>query len=114
MICGKRTSNRREYYRTPRAQCATSPSIATTRSLAQLATYDAFHLVDIFLTQPVLIVAGSQAGTRWMSEDLYKRAANKDKNLHIVKGGTHISMYDKPDLVGEAMSRLVPFFQKNL
>jgi len=40
----------------------------------------------------VLIVDDSEAGTRWMSEDLYKRTANKDKKLHIVKGGTHISI----------------------
>lgn len=47
-----------EYYRTPRAQCSTSPSIAPTRSLMQLVTFDAFHLVDLFLTQPIQIVAG--------------------------------------------------------
>jgi uncharacterized protein len=103
-----------EYYHTPRAQCADAPSTATTRSLAQLVTYDAFHNVDIFLTQPIQIVAGSDAGTRWMSEDLYKRAASKNKNLHIVKGGTHVGMYDKPNLVAEAMSKLGPFFKASL
>jgi len=103
-----------EYYRTPRAQCPTSPSIAPTRSLMQLVTFDAFHLVELFLTQPIQIVAGEQAGTRWISEDLFRRAASKDKHLHIVPGGTHIGMYDKPELVGEAMAKLGPFFKAHL
>lgn len=103
-----------EYYRTPRAQCSTSPSIAPTRSLMQLVTFDAFHLADLFLTQPIQIVAGEDAGTRWISEDLFRRAASKDKHLHIVPGASHIGMYDKPDLVAEAMSKLGPFFKTRL
>ena len=30
-----------EYYRTPRAQCSTAPSMASVRCLTQLVTYDA-------------------------------------------------------------------------
>ncbi|WP_445504906.1 alpha/beta hydrolase [Microvirga sp. G4-2] len=103
-----------EYYRTLRAQCSTSPSIAPTRSLMQLFTFNAFHMVDLFLTQPIQIVAGENAGTRWISEDLFRRAASKDKHLHIVPGGTHVGMYDKPDLVAESMSKLGPFFKAKL
>lgn len=103
-----------DYYRTPRAQCSTSPSIAPTRSLMQLVTFDAFHLVDLFLTQPLQLVAGEDAGTRWISEDLFRRAASKDKHLHIVPGASHIGMYDKPDQVSEAMSKLAPFFKAKL
>lgn len=103
-----------EYYRTPRAQRATSPSIAPTRSLMQLVTFDAFHLVEQFLTQPIQIVAGENAGTRWLSEDLFRRAASQDKHLHIVPGASHIGLYDKPDLVAEAMSKLGPFFKTRL
>ncbi|MBU9548037.1 alpha/beta hydrolase [Burkholderia multivorans] len=103
-----------EYYRTTRGQYSTSPSIAPVRSLMQLVIFDAFHLVDQFLTQPIQIVAGENAGTRWMSEDLFRRAASTDKHLHIVPGGTHVGMYDKPNLVAEAMSKLGPFFKAKL
>lgn len=103
-----------EYYRTARAQYPTSPSKAPVRSLMQLCTFDAFHLTEIFLTQPLLIVAGEQAGTRWMSEALYRKAASKDKSLYLVSGGSHIGMYDKPQLVDDAMSKLGPFFSANL
>lgn len=34
--------------------------------------------------------------------------------MHIVSGASHIGMYDKPDLVAEAMSKLGPFFKAKL
>lgn len=103
-----------DYYRTARAQHCNAPGKMTTRSLAQLATYDAFNNVELFLTQPVQIVAGSNAGTRWMSEDLYRRAASNDKDLLIVEGGTHMAMYDQPAMVDVAMGKLAPFYRKYL
>lgn len=103
-----------DYYRTARAQHSNAPGKMTVRSLAQLATYDAFNNVELFLTQPVQIVAGSNAGTRWMSEDLFVRAASHDKDLLIVEGGTHMAMYDQPDLVAAALGKLVPFYRSRL
>lgn len=103
-----------DYYRTARAQHCNAPGKLTTRSLAQLVTFDAFNNVELFLTQPVQIVAGSEAGTRWMSEDLYRRAASKDKDLWIVEGGTHMAMYDQPDRVESAMTRLASFYTAHL
>jgi uncharacterized protein len=103
-----------EYYRTARAQCATAPGIAPTRSLMRLVTFDAFHLVDLFLTQPIQIIAGEAAGTRWISEDLFRRAASHDKHLHIVAGATHLGLYDRPVEVAEAMAKLGPFFTSRL
>ncbi len=103
-----------EYYRTDRAMHGNAPSKMTTRSLAQLVTYDAFNNADVFLTQPLCVIAGSEAGTRWLSEQIVERAASKNKSLHIVDGATHISMYDKPDNVAEAISKLAPFFLANL
>ena len=72
------------------------------------------YCCEIFLTQALQIIAGSKAGSRWMSGDVYKRAARKDKNLHIVEGASHVGLCDKADLVAEAMSKLAPFFRKNL
>lgn len=103
-----------DYYRTARAQHPNAPSKMPARSLAQLVTYDAFNNVELFLTQPVQIVAGSIAGTRWMSEDLYRRAVSQDKDLAIVEGGTHVAMYDQPAMVDAAMDKLAPFYKKHL
>lgn len=103
-----------EYYRTPRAMCATSPGYLPSRSLTQLVTYDAYNFAEAFLVQPLQIVVGSESGSRWMSEDLYQRAASTDKNLHIVNGANHMQLYDIQEYVEETASVVVPFFQKNL
>jgi uncharacterized protein len=42
-----------------------------------------------------------------MSDDLYKRAASKNKNYHVVEGANHMFLYDIPQYVGEAVSKLV-------
>jgi fermentation-respiration switch protein FrsA (DUF1100 family) len=72
------------------------------------------NFADAFLTQPLLIIAGSVAASKWMSDDLYKRAASKEKTLSVVKGANHMSLYDGPQYVNEAVSQLAPFFKANL
>lgn len=103
-----------EYYHTPRAQYPTAPGWATARSLTQIIPYDAYTMADVFLTQPLMIVAGSEAGSKWMSDDLLKRAASKDKHLHMVQGSNHMKLYDVPKYVDEAVSVLGPFFERVL
>ena len=66
----------------------------TARSLNQIITYDAYNKAEAFLTQPLLMVVGSEAGSKWMSDDLIKRAGSRTKELYIVKGANHMSMYD--------------------
>ena len=101
-----------DYYWTPRAQHPRAVSRMLLVDLAQQATFDAFHLVEQFLTQPLLIVAGTAANTLWFSEELYRRAGAKDKTLHLVEGATHIAMYDI--YVPQAMEQLEPFFKRAL
>ncbi|MDP7776407.1 alpha/beta hydrolase [Acinetobacter nosocomialis] len=103
-----------EYYHTPRAAHSNSPSFATTRSLTQLITYDAYNKAEAFLTQPLVAIAGSVAGSKWMSEDLIQRAASQDKTLHIVEGANHMELYDIPQYVNEASNVLADFFKMKL
>ncbi|WP_210243439.1 alpha/beta hydrolase [Mesorhizobium sp. B2-3-5] len=103
-----------EYYHTPRAECATAPGFATLRSLNQIITYDAYHMADVYLTQPIQIVAGSMAGSKWMSDDLFDRAASTDKSFHVVEGANHMELYDGQKYIDEAVSVLAPFFQTKL
>jgi fermentation-respiration switch protein FrsA (DUF1100 family) len=103
-----------DYYRTPRAMQYTAPSTFTIRSLGQLVTYDAFNLVEHYLTQPLLVVAGSAAGSRWMSEDLVRRSASLQKSIHMIEGATHMDLYDKPEYVTQVLGNLAPFFKANL
>ncbi|MEL3923163.1 alpha/beta hydrolase [Aeromonas enteropelogenes] len=103
-----------EYYHTPRCEHPNAPGFALTRNLNQIITYDAYHKAEAFLTQPILAVAGSVAGSKWMSDDLLERAASTDKTLHVVEGANHMSLYDVPCHVDEAVAKLAPFFLRTL
>jgi len=86
----------------------------TTRSLDQIITYDAYNKAEAFLTQPLLTVVGSQAGSKWMSDDLMQRAGTKDKRQYVVGGANHMSMYDGEGYINEAIGQLVPFFRSKM
>jgi fermentation-respiration switch protein FrsA (DUF1100 family) len=103
-----------EYYHTPRAQYPTAPGWATARSLTQIIPYDAFNMAEVFFTQPLQIVAGSVAGSKWMSDDLFARAASADKHFHVVEGANHMDLYDGQKYVDEAASVLGAFFERIL
>ena len=103
-----------EYYHTPRAAYATAPGSATPRSLNQIITYDAYHMAEVYLVQPIQVVAGSLAGSKWMSDDLFDRTASMDKSFHIVERANHMELYDDQKFVDEAVLVLAPFFQTKL
>ena len=66
-------------------------------------------MAEVLLTQPLQIVAGSVAGSKWMSNNLYKLAASTNKKFHIVEGANHMSLYGVPNYVDETVSLLAPF-----
>ena len=103
-----------EYYHTPRCEHPNAPGFTLARNLMQIVTYDAYHKAEAFLTQPILAVAGSNAGSKWMSDDLIERAASKDKQVYVVNGADHMDLYDVPKYVHEAVSQLAPFFNARL
>lgn len=84
---------------------------------AASAAWDAFHLAETLLTTPMLVVVGDKPGGFGAYRDgleIYARAASKVKELVIVEGASHYELYDQPGPVGQALARLVPFFQANL
>jgi fermentation-respiration switch protein FrsA (DUF1100 family) len=103
-----------EYYHTPRCEHPNAPGFMTTRSLSQIITYDAFHKAEAFFTQPLLVIAGSEAGSKWMSDDLFARVASSDKSFHVVEGSNHMELYDGEKEVAEAVAQLAPFFADKL
>ncbi|MDH2497396.1 alpha/beta hydrolase [Acinetobacter baumannii] len=79
--------------------------------------WDAFHLAEVLLTQPLLIIAGDKVGGFGSYRDsleIYGRARSQNKELVIVKGWSHYDLYDKPEPVAQALAKLIPFFQKNI
>ncbi|TDH22694.1 alpha/beta hydrolase [Mycobacteroides franklinii] len=103
-----------EYYLTARAHHPNAENkYVMAKSLPKIIAYDAFHLVEELFTAPVLIVAGSEAGSLWASTELHARVRS-DKKLVVVDGATHMDFYDVPKYVDLAVGQAVPFFRTNL
>lgn len=102
-----------EYYRTPRAQHERSINQFPFISFDRMIEFTAFDLVDKLLTQPVLFIAGSEAGTRWQSEHAYERAL-EPKDIFIVDGTNHFDMYDKEPYVSQAVNKMKDFYNQYL
>lgn len=105
------------YYRTERGQHPNSTNRRHYLSDAFILGFDAFHLADILLTQPVqVIVAGDSAGTTGSFEDGYRLAglAPAAQPVLEIAGARHYQMYDVPEYVDQAVDHLDQFFTRQL
>lgn len=86
----------------------------TTSSLMDLMRWDAtdeIALIDV----PLLMIAGSDADTLYMTEDAFPKATGtNDKELFKIEGAKHIETYWVPEYVEAALSKLKPFFDRHL
>jgi uncharacterized protein len=106
-----------DYYTTPRAQHPNSPNKLNFTSMGSVIGFDAFHLVEELLTQPLQIIVGSVQGAFGSYKDgheLYNRAASEKKDLLVVEGADHYDLYDQPEAVNQAVEKLEAFYKENL
>lgn len=100
------------YYRT--YTHPNSTFLYTMSSLLDLMTWDVNTNTDL-INQPLLMIAGSKADTKYMTDEVFAKATNtKSKELFIIDGATHIQTYWKPEYVLQAVNKLVKFYQTNL
>ena len=86
----------------------------TQSSLLDLMRFDATDQIEL-INQPLLMLAGSKADTRDMTEDAFAKAVNaQPKELYLIEGATHIQTYWKEPYVTQAVKKLTEFFKKNL
>lgn len=86
----------------------------TTSSLLDLMSFDAQSNMDL-INQPLLMMAGTKADSRYMTESAFKMATGtQNKELFLIDGATHIETYWVPRYVNQAMSKLDIFFDKNI
>ena len=106
-----------DYYRTPRGEHPNSCNKLLFTSMSNLIMFDAFHLAEYFLTQPLLVIVGDKVGGFGSYRDgfdLYNKAASGNKKIYIVKGASHYDLYDRPEAIREALEQIAPFFKENL
>ncbi|MDH0274510.1 MULTISPECIES: alpha/beta hydrolase [Stenotrophomonas] len=106
-----------DYYRTPRGQKPHGLNRSLFSHQGAAVGWDAFHLAEVLLTQPLMVVVGDKVGGFGAYRDgceIIGRAASKKKELVVIEGWSHYDLYDKPEPVGQALAKLVPFYKDNL
>lgn len=101
-----------DYYLTPRGQHPNAPNRMLISSLSYMVSFTGFDQVDK-LTQPLMIVAGSEAGSLWHSKELHAKATSDSKELFIIDGATHMDLYDGEGSI-TAMRKLSSFFLRTV
>lgn len=104
------------YYRTPSASGGFMHPNSQNRmlftSFDKLLAFSGFDQAETLLTQPLLVIAGTEAGSLWQSRELHEKARGP-KELFLIDGATHMDLY-AGEHVGVAVEKLVPFFLRNL
>lgn len=100
------------YYRTHAHPNSTF--LYTRSSLLDLMAWDATDQIEL-INQPLLMMAGSEAGTKYMTDEAFKKATGtQNKELFVIDGATHIETYWKPEYVSQIINKLTNFYQTNL
>ncbi|WP_448331427.1 alpha/beta hydrolase [Streptomyces sp. DSM 41534] len=104
------------YYRTERGRNEHSTNRRLSRGDSLLLGYDAYHLVDQLMTQPLQVILAGRIGNTGSYESgmqLWKLAPNP-VDLMVIDGAGHYEMYDEPEYVDAAVDRLANFYLNNL
>ncbi|MFC8804754.1 alpha/beta hydrolase [Streptomyces anthocyanicus] len=103
----------REYYGTARGHHPRAVQPWPVRSLDQIIQYDSYALIRLISPRPLLMIVGSEADTAHFSRDAIEKAA-EPKELFVIDGGTHVSLYDRDEHVTPAVAKVTAFLTAHL
>ena len=104
------------FYRTARGFDQHSTNRRLSRSDALLLGFDAFHLADTLLTQPLQVIVGGRVGSTGSYADGMQlaEAAPNAHDVLVLDGAGHYDLYDDPTYVDPAVRQLGTFFTDHL
>jgi fermentation-respiration switch protein FrsA (DUF1100 family) len=102
-----------EYYRTPRGHHPRSENYFVLRSIDLLAQFNAFDLIHLISPRPLLMIAGTEAASAYLSQEAIEKA-QQPKELFWIDGATHVDLYDKKEYLPIAVAKLAGFFDAHL
>ncbi|KMS83973.1 alpha/beta hydrolase [Prauserella rugosa] len=104
------------YYRTERGRHERSTNRRLARGDALALGFDAYHLVDRLMTQPLQVILAGRVGTTGAYESGMRlwKLAPRPVDLMVVDGAGHYEMYDVPEYVDAAVDRLASFYEDHL
>lgn len=105
-----------DYYRTPRGAHPRSTNVLRSTTVAAVIGFDAFHLLEELLTQPLQVIVGNRVGSFGSYRDGYElwRRTTHPKDLLVIDGASHYDLYDVPRYLEQAVDRLDVFFTTHL
>lgn len=102
------------YYKTPRGYHKRSLNSNNgwnkTSSLSFINTPQLAFIGEI--RNPVLVIHGEKAHSRYFSEDAFKQLKGDNKELMIIPGANHVDLYDNFEKI--PFAKIEEFFSKNL
>lgn len=106
-----------DYYKTDRGKHPHGCTSGLFSYNSSAMAWDAFAQAERLLTSPFMLVVGDIPGGFGAYRDaneVYGRAASKDKELVVLPNVTHYSLYDQPASVRPALEKVLPFLKKHL
>lgn len=103
-----------DYYKTSRGyhkHSLNSTTGWTTTNALSFMNMPLITYIKEISPRPMLLIAGENAHSRYMSEDIYKAAA-EPKELLIIPGAVHVDLYDKVNII--PFEKIDSFFKTNL
>ena len=102
-----------EYYRNSPAKHERSVNKMIFSRLDAIINFTALDNVEMLAPRPILIIAGTDANTRYFAEETFNKAKSP-KKLHWIFGATHIQLYYVKKYVLEAIEELDKFYTEYL
>lgn len=106
-----------DYYKTDRGKKPHGYARSLFSFNGNLLSWDAFAYSESLLTKPFLVVVGDVPGGFGAyrdAQEIYGRAASKDKEILVLPKTTHYELYDQPKAVKPALEKVIPFLKKHL
>ena len=103
-----------DYYKTPRGYHERSLNSTNGWTITNALSFMNMPLLTYLKEispRPMLLIAGENAHSRYMSEDIYKEAS-EPKELMIIPNAVHVDLYDKVDVI--PFDKLESFFKEYL
>jgi fermentation-respiration switch protein FrsA (DUF1100 family) len=110
---GQHTHDGWEYYRTPRGHHPRSENWFVFRSIDLIAQFSAFDMIHLISPRPLLMIAGTEAATAYLSREAIEKA-QQPKELFWIDGATHVDLYDKEEHLSTVVTKLADFFGAHL
>lgn len=101
-----------EYYMTKRGRTANYTHRAKANLLEYGPMVDATAYAE-YIFMPFIGVAGENAGSKVFTQNFYDKA-KEPKELVVIKGASHVDLYDKVDFIEQAVDKIDDFFKKHV